>query len=93
MRNTATEVQAETIENVFAEFFATEAGNFGSREELYEALGERLRGMSFGQFELHLMNYINSSSDIIDVRDISDPEVSAAETYTTDQKYQYTQKK
>lgn len=57
-----------------------------SREDLFETLkglaAEMLGITSFDEFDAILNEYIRSSSDIIDVRDIEDPAIAAADTNT-----------
>ena len=57
-----------------------------SKEELFEALkglaDEMLGITSFDEFDAILNEFISSSSDVIDVRDIEDPAIAAANTNT-----------
>lgn len=74
---------------VLERIFSSESPNFSSLEELYENLGETFGDMGFEEFKSLVFNYINSSDDIIDVRDICDIEASIAVSYTAS-KFQYT---
>ena len=88
MSNTLATLAPVSAEQVIADYFSSNAPSFKSKSELFDALGHLLKGLSLEQLEVHLMYYLNSSSDIIDLRDVSDLEANAANTYTTETKYQ-----